>query len=118
MAGGDSGSEPAGRGRAAVHGRYLRSGRDAVGTGRGLLRPPGKEGGRSMIRTVAWKEYREHRSIWLAMALAAVVGLGSLPALFVPPGGFGFGSDKSTFLMIGAAILACTYGLVCGAMML
>src|SRR5437016_5114622 len=37
--------------------------------GRNLLRPLDPKGGCQVIRTLAWKEYREQRGLWLAIVL-------------------------------------------------
>ncbi len=70
-----------------------------------------------MFRSLAWKEYREHRPVWLAMAglsalfvYATVLLGGDLPNI-------GYG-DATTTLVVGVLGLAATYGLVCGAIML
>jgi hypothetical protein len=65
--------------------------------------------------TLAWKEYREHRSIWLTMAfMTGVLGLGL--AQFTSPQD----SDASRLGLSALIILgmAATYGVVCGGMML
>jgi hypothetical protein len=69
-----------------------------------------------MIAALLYKEYREHRSIWLALALLAAGLLVGVPQAFEPEGW-----HRETFrqMLAGtAALLAWTYGLVCGAMML
>jgi hypothetical protein len=67
-----------------------------------------------MIRTLAWKEVREHRAIWLAMvALTGVLGTG-LGYIVAP-------TDPSLATAVAALTylgMAATYGVVCGAMML
>jgi hypothetical protein len=65
-----------------------------------------------VILTLAWKEYREHRSIWLTMVLLTGVlalGLDRFAALW----------QGSAVSQVGVAILgmAGAYGVVCGAMM-
>src|SRR5262245_32287624 len=69
-----------------------------------------------MLKMVLWKEYREHRSIWLGMAAvaaAAILGVGY---------GIGFqGQDGAAARdLLGAAVLvlAWTYGAVCGSLLL
>lgn len=71
-----------------------------------------------MIRTLAWKDYREHRSIWLALAVLAALVLPGLMVLLDPPGQVGHDSDKLLALVFAAVTLASTYALVCGAMLL
>jgi hypothetical protein len=68
-----------------------------------------------VIVTLAWKEYREHRSIWLTMVIMTVV-LGYGLALLISAG------ETNTAQMLGTSALsilgmAVTYGAVCGAMM-
>ena len=65
-----------------------------------------------MIRTLAWKEYREHRSIWFTMVLLTGVialAIAQFPSL-----------EDPTDVRLGLAVLglAAVYGVVCGAMML
>src|SRR5436305_263461 len=68
-----------------------------------------------MLRLILWKEYREQRATWLALAVlaaAAILGVGL---------GWGTYSTQSEpmreILVTIAAILAWTYGMVCGAML-
>lgn len=71
-----------------------------------------------MIRTLAWKEYREHRAVWVAMAGLIAVALPGLTLLFAP-GGLQTGwEDRAPTILTAALSLAAIYGLVCGAMML
>jgi hypothetical protein len=71
-----------------------------------------------MIRTLAWKEYREQRAFWAALAtLSAVVSA----VVFVNLGRrdpFAFGWETGSALGPVLLVLATTYGLVCGAMTL
>jgi len=39
-----------------------------------------------MIRALVWKEYREHRGIWLTLAVVGGVGLFGLSKLMAPEG--------------------------------
>ena len=39
-----------------------------------------------MILSLFWKEYREHRSVWLAMALLAVISLTVAAQVLLPQG--------------------------------
>lgn len=67
-----------------------------------------------MIFALAWKEYREQRSIWLTMVvMTAVLGYGL--AQLVGPGEGPPSSYQAVILTILG--LAATYGLVCGSMM-
>jgi hypothetical protein len=70
-----------------------------------------------MIRTLAWKEWREQRSIWLAVAGAgAVLLVGRRQVL--EPLGIGAGPAMQESIGAGASGLAFIYGLVCGATLL
>ena len=64
-----------------------------------------------MILSLVWKECREHRTIWVAMALVTCAML--YGARVIPP------SESHYFEMIvyGSITLVATYGLVCGSMM-
>jgi hypothetical protein len=70
-----------------------------------------------MMLQIAWKEYREHRSVWLAMAvIGSMLVIG--PAVLLPA------LESSTSpqvdmvnMAMAAAGAVLTYGLVCGAMM-
>jgi hypothetical protein len=71
-----------------------------------------------MIGTLAWKEYREQRSVWLTLAaleVAVLVGAVMLLEPLLEPSGNLHVAVLGTFL---AVVLVCTYGLVCGAMLL
>jgi hypothetical protein len=66
-----------------------------------------------VILTLAWKEWREHRSIWLTMVLmTGLLGFG-LPRL-LPPGD---ATGSLTTVALAVLALAAAYGMVCGAMM-
>lgn len=69
-----------------------------------------------MMRTLLWKEYREHRIIWLAMMVVnsgVLIGLSRLDETFIAPRG-------EKLLMLGpiAALLVWGYAMICGAMLL
>jgi hypothetical protein len=70
-----------------------------------------------MMRTMLWKEYREHRIIWLTML---VVNCGALIGLSNMDNVLGWRPSESKLLMLGpaAALLVWAYGMVCGAMLL
>jgi len=70
-----------------------------------------------MIRTLVWKEYREQRPVWLAMAALGGVLLVALLQILDPRA---LGSRIRMEDVLGgiAVVVAFTYGLVCGAMML
>jgi hypothetical protein len=71
-----------------------------------------------VIPTLIWKEYREHRSTWLAMAVLAVLMLGGLAQLVGASRAGGLNEGRDLPLIVGAVVLAVAYGLVCGGMML
>lgn len=71
-----------------------------------------------MIRTLAWKEVREQRNVWLAMALLAALVLGSIYALTDPVMRIDRGGEKQLALLFFAVVAACTYGVVGGAITL
>ena len=71
-----------------------------------------------MIASLFWKEYREHRSVWIAMALLAVTSLAIATTALLPQGLKGAEEDNLAAVVGGALILTAMYGLVCGAMML
>jgi hypothetical protein len=66
---------------------------------------------------LCWKEWREHRLIWLAVAALAVLLVAGLYATMAPPGGAppdeGLRHSARSVLLV----LAVAYGLVCGGMM-
>jgi hypothetical protein len=70
-----------------------------------------------MIRALMWKEYREHRAIWLTLAAVGGAGLFGLGQLMAPDGFFSHGAARESLQSV-AALFAWTYGLVCGAMLL
>ncbi len=66
-----------------------------------------------MIVTLAWKEYREHRSIWLTMVVLTVaMALGLAPLISTTPGSSL--ADTTAIIVLG---MAAAYGVVCGGMM-
>ncbi len=71
-----------------------------------------------MIRVLLWKEYHEHRLVWLMLALvglALLVGVQSAAQLF----GVGTAArDQGMVPETTALAIAWVYGLVCGGMML
>ncbi|HEY7156480.1 MAG TPA: hypothetical protein VH575_21110 [Gemmataceae bacterium] len=70
-----------------------------------------------MIQAMIWKEYREHRVVWLALAIVGAAGLFGLSKLMAPES-ITAGSGAQEMLQAVAAILAWAYGLVCGAILL
>jgi hypothetical protein len=64
-----------------------------------------------MMAALAWKEYREHRAVWLTMAAVACLGLLVLDRLTD-------GGDKDLVLGCVGLLMVWGYGLVCGAMLL
>ncbi len=71
-----------------------------------------------MMRVLLWKEYREHRSIWLAMAALSALILLALFALLDPPGAIPPHSDKGEIIAGVGGSLLIIYGFVCGSIML
>src|SRR5262249_37447076 len=75
------------------------------------------ERGPAMTHALLWKEYREHRSVWLAVAvLTALATLGLRLAL--APNGLQAEPQVRDAAGVTVRVLAWTYGMVCGAMML
>ncbi|HMF11600.1 MAG TPA: hypothetical protein VKE94_04820, partial [Gemmataceae bacterium] len=71
-----------------------------------------------MILSIAWKEYREHRTVWLFMALVATV-LIILVTQIYPALNLGLKQgETTTYLVVVAVGAVLTYGVVCGAMLL
>lgn len=69
-----------------------------------------------MIASLLWKEYREHRAIWIALALVAFAAIIGLPWAFPPEQAYEQ-SYRDAQVVI-AVVLAWCYGIVCGAMLL
>jgi hypothetical protein len=70
-----------------------------------------------MMRVLLWKEYREHRAIWLSLAIVGVGGLYTLSRLIPDVWGLNYSATRDSLQAV-AVMLAWTYGLVCGAMLL
>jgi hypothetical protein len=70
-----------------------------------------------MIQALMWKEYREHRAVWLTLAAVSAAGMFGLTRLMAPEG-LTHGSFANESLQAVAVLLAWTYGLVCGSMLL
>jgi hypothetical protein len=70
-----------------------------------------------MIRALMWKEYREHRAIWLTLAVVGGAGLFGLSQLMAPDGFLGSSGARESLQSV-AVLFAWTYGLVCGSMLL
>jgi hypothetical protein len=72
-----------------------------------------------MMRTMLWKEYREHRIIWLAMLL---VNCGTMFGIWFldESGVFGMAQSASKLMTLGpvASLLVWGYAMICGAMLL
>jgi hypothetical protein len=70
-----------------------------------------------MLGTLAWKEYREHRGIWLVMAAVSCLLLLAVAQLLLP--GVLAGSTRHEVLLVVAGVcLTWAYGMLCGAMLL
>jgi hypothetical protein len=67
-----------------------------------------------VILTLTWKEYREHRSIWLAMVVMTGLLSFGMASLISPRSG-----GDARLEVVGLTVLgmAAAYGLVCGGMM-
>jgi hypothetical protein len=70
-----------------------------------------------MMWVLVWKEYREQRNIWLALATFGVLGL-VIPTLVFAPDGFAGKPNLQDTLGVVALVLAWTHGMVCGAILL
>jgi len=70
-----------------------------------------------MWNALMWKEYREHRAIWLTMSLVGGAGLYGLSRLLGPTWGLGYNSSHESLQSV-AVLFAWAYGLICGAMLL
>jgi hypothetical protein len=70
-----------------------------------------------VIASLVWKEYREHRSIWIAMAVVTVASLVIATEWQLPQGWKQGEQDSVASIVAAAFILSGMYGLVCGAMM-
>jgi hypothetical protein len=73
-----------------------------------------------MNRALCWKEWREHRLIWLAVACLAVILVGGMVLTMAPRGALSVAGDHwlQNLLFTLLVVLAVSYGLVCGGMML
>lgn len=67
-----------------------------------------------MTAVMIWKEYRQHRHVWLALAVLAVAILVGVPLAM----GGQAGTQTRTNLAISALVLVWVHGLVCGAALL
>jgi hypothetical protein len=65
-----------------------------------------------MIAALCWKEYREHRAVWLAMAAGGGATLAAVAGLVGPA------PERREALVATAVLLNWVYGLVCGGMLL
>lgn len=66
-----------------------------------------------MIRSLAWKEYREQRAVWLIMAMLAAAGILARVWLLGAAQG-----SKAAVVAVRAMALPGTYVAVCGALVL
>jgi hypothetical protein len=71
-----------------------------------------------MIQAMLWKEYREQRAVWLTLAVVSGAGLFGLMRLMAPDGVLGIHSGVRESLEAVAVLLAWTYGMVCGSILL
>jgi hypothetical protein len=72
-----------------------------------------------MSLALCWKEWREHRLIWLTVAVLAVVVVVGMYLTLAPLGAQSLRQDPGLqhVLLSAVLILAVAYGLVCGGMM-
>ena len=70
-----------------------------------------------MIRAMLWKEYREHRLVWLATASLTTLLIFGLKQLLDPRGLAQPEAFEFETLGVVAFGMAAAYGLICGAMM-
>ena len=70
-----------------------------------------------MIAALVWKEYREQRIAWAALAVVGAATLFGLPFL-VAPGGLESQSQARDWVAAAVVLVAWAYGLICGAMLL
>jgi hypothetical protein len=71
-----------------------------------------------VIATVAWKEYREHRTVWFFMAVVAVALIVVVTQVYPAINVGTRPSDTAAYLIVAAIGSVLTYGIVCGAMLL
>jgi hypothetical protein len=71
-----------------------------------------------VIPSLLWKEYREQRSVWLALAGLAVVLVGGLTATLLHDSTPSLESGRFLVVLVATLTMAGTYGLVSGAMLL
>ena len=70
-----------------------------------------------MIARLGWKEYREGRAVWISLALIGV-GVVMAAPVFLELLGQPDPARQRTGVLIGMVVLAVTYGLVAGSMLL
>lgn len=70
-----------------------------------------------MIGTLAWKEYKEQRAVWASMAWLAIFLL-AVAQMLVKSGILLDPADQAMVILGLAAIMAGSYGVVCGAILL
>ena len=70
-----------------------------------------------MIAAILWKECREHRMVWIALAFVGAASLLGLPAVMAPGGLHDQAHVRGTLVAL-AVILAWIYGMICGVMLL
>jgi hypothetical protein len=70
-----------------------------------------------MIRVLMWKEYREHRAIWLSLAIVGGAGLYALSRLIPALWGLSYDATRDSLQSV-TVLFAWVYGLVCGSMLM
>jgi len=71
-----------------------------------------------MMQAILWKEYREQRSVWVTLAVFGGAGLYGLARLLESDSLMAYHDGLRAPLAGTAVLLAWTYGLVCGAILL
>ena len=70
-----------------------------------------------MIAALVWKEYREQRIAWAALAVVGAATLFGLP-IIMEPGGLQDESQARDWIIAAIVLVAWAYGVICGAMLL
>ncbi len=70
-----------------------------------------------MIAALVWKEYREQRIAWAALAVVGAAALFGLP-IIMAPGDFESQPQARDTIVAAVVLVAWAYGLICGAMLL
>jgi hypothetical protein len=71
-----------------------------------------------VIRALVWKEYREHRAIWLTMAGVTVLAIYAVTRLLGVPADLPTDASRGQYVAVAAGFSVFAYAIICGAMML